>query len=107
MSKNEAIQVTDAEWDVLDAIGNEPGQAAGRIIETRPTAPRLESVALAKGVHCALRRNHQGSNGRSRDLSSHRPVQTILNRICSRDTELAWRSSEKLIVNYFTMNSEH
>ncbi|MDX1928440.1 MAG: BlaI/MecI/CopY family transcriptional regulator [Pirellulaceae bacterium] len=33
MSKNEAIQVTDAEWDVLDAIWNEPGQAAGRIIE--------------------------------------------------------------------------
>lgn len=29
MSKNEAIQVTDAEWDVLDAIWNEPGQAAG------------------------------------------------------------------------------
>jgi BlaI family transcriptional regulator, penicillinase repressor len=33
MSKNEAIEVTDAEWDVLDAIWNEPGQVAGRIIE--------------------------------------------------------------------------
>ena len=33
MTHNEAIQVTDAEWDVLDAIWTEPGQAAGRIIE--------------------------------------------------------------------------
>ncbi len=33
MTQNEQIQVTDAEWDVLDAIWSEPGQAAGRIIE--------------------------------------------------------------------------
>jgi BlaI family transcriptional regulator, penicillinase repressor len=33
MSKKEPIQVTDAEWDVMDAIWTEPGQAAGRIIE--------------------------------------------------------------------------
>ncbi len=33
MSNRESIQVSDAEWDVLDAIWREPGQAAGRIIE--------------------------------------------------------------------------
>ncbi len=33
MSKNEALKLLTAEWDVLDAIWNEPGQAAGRIIE--------------------------------------------------------------------------
>lgn len=33
MSKKEPIQVSDAEWDVMDAIWTEPGQAAGRIIE--------------------------------------------------------------------------
>lgn len=33
MTTNEPIQVTDAEWDVLDAIWREPGQTAGRIIE--------------------------------------------------------------------------
>jgi BlaI family penicillinase repressor len=33
MSKSEQVHVTDAEWDVLDAIWKEPGRAAGRIIE--------------------------------------------------------------------------
>ncbi len=33
MPPTEPIQVTDAEWDVLDAIWSEPGQTAGRIIE--------------------------------------------------------------------------
>ncbi len=33
MSEKEQIQVSDAEWDVLDAIWTEPGQVAGRIIE--------------------------------------------------------------------------